>query len=140
RHFSVINERKLRRVLTRMLDETRFLSDYGIRSLSRYHKDNPFIFAYGDNSYPVEYEPAESSTGLFGGNSNWRGPIWMPVNMIMLEALLKQYRFYGAGFKIECPRGSGHEMTLFEVSAEIARRLISIFTDDEQGRRPVFGG
>jgi hypothetical protein len=123
-----------------MLDETRFLSDYGIRALSRYHKDNPYVFTYANATYTVAYEPAESSTGMFGGNSNWRGPIWMPVNALLFEALLKLYRFYGDDFKIECPTNSGHEMTLFEVATEIGRRLASIFVADEEGRRAVYGG
>jgi hypothetical protein len=140
RCFSVITEHKLRRILARMLDETRFLSDYGIRALSRYHKDNPYVFTYDNATYTVAYEPAESSTGMFGGNSNWRGPIWMPVNALLLEALLKLYRFYGDDFKIECPTNSGHEMTLFEVATEIGKRLTGIFVADEQGRRAVYGG
>jgi len=140
RCFSVLTEYKLRRILQRMLDETRFLSDYGIRALSRYHKDNPFVFTYSNTTYSVSYEPAESSTGLFGGNSNWRGPIWMPVNALLFEALLKLYRFYGDDFKIECPTNSGHEMTLFEVAIHIGKRLSGIFVADEQGRRAVYGG
>jgi hypothetical protein len=140
RNFSVITEHKLRRILARMLDETRFLSDYGIRALSRYHKDNPFVFTYAGATYTVAYEPAESSTGMFGGNSNWRGPIWMPVNGLLFEALLKLYRFYGDDFKIECPTNSGHEMTLFEVATEIGRRLTTIFVADAEGRRAVYGG
>ncbi|OPX97487.1 MAG: hypothetical protein A4E58_01379 [Syntrophorhabdus sp. PtaB.Bin006] len=141
RHLlSVLNEEKLRRVLARMLDEERFLSPYGIRSLSRWHKDHPYIFTVHGEEFRVEYLPAESDTGMFGGNSNWRGPIWLPVNLLILRALIQYYLYYGESFAIECPTGSGKMMNLFEVAREIARRLTNIFFRDDQGRRPVYGG
>jgi hypothetical protein len=137
---SVLNEGRLRRVLARMLDENEFLSPYGIRSLSRYHAEHPFIFRVGDQEYRVSYLPAESDSGMFGGNSNWRGPIWMPVNALIIRALIQYYAFYGNDFKIECPTGSGRLMTLYQIAEEIARRLSTIFLRDLQGRRPVYGG
>jgi len=138
--LSVLNESKLRKVLTRMLDEERFLSPFGIRSLSKWHKDNPYIFDVHGEQYEVKYLPAESDTGMFGGNSNWRGPIWMPLNLMILRGLLQFYLYYGDTFQIECPTGSGRLMNLFEITMEIARRLTRIFLRDENGRRPVFGG
>jgi hypothetical protein len=138
--LSVLNEEKLRRVLTRMLDEERFLSPYGIRSLSRWHLEHPYVFNVNGQEYKVQYLPAESDSGMFGGNSNWRGPVWMPVNALVIRALLSYYLYYGDSFKIECPTGSGHLMTLFEVGREIANRLTRIFLRDEDGKRPVFGG
>ena len=138
--LSTVNENKLRRVLRAMLDENEFLSPYGIRALSRYHLDNPYRFHVGDQEYRVDYLPAESDNGMFGGNSNWRGPIWMPVNMFLLRALLQLYRYYGPEFKVEFPTGSGHEATLYEVAMGIGRRLASIFLRDGEGRRPVYGG
>ncbi len=137
---SLLDEAKLRRVLARMLDEKEFLSPYGIRALSRYHADHPYVFWVGGQEYRVSYLPAESDTGMFGGNSNWRGPIWMPVNGLIIRALLQYYIYYGDDFTIECPTGSGHRMTLYQVAEEIARRLSSIFLKDEHGRRPVHGG
>jgi len=137
---AVLNETKLRRVLTTMLDENEFLSPYGIRSISRYHAEHPYVFRVGDQEYLVSYLPAESDTGMFGGNSNWRGPIWMPVNALIIRALLQCYTYYGNEFTIECPTGSGRQMTLYQVAEEIARRLASIFLRDGQGRRPVHGG
>jgi mannosylglycerate hydrolase MGH1-like protein len=137
---SMLDETKLRRVLATMLDEKEFLSPYGIRSLSRHHADHPYVFRAGDRDYDVSYLPAESDSGMFGGNSNWRGPIWMPVNALIIRALLQYYMYYGNDFKIECPTGSGHLMTLYEVAEEIGRRLSSIFTRDSNGKRPVYGG
>jgi hypothetical protein len=137
---SVLDETKLRRVLTTMLDEKEFLSPYGIRALSRYHAEHPYSFRVGDKEYGVSYLPAESDTGMFGGNSNWRGPIWMPVNALIIRALLQYYLYYGDGFQIECPTGSGQLMTLYQVAGEIARRLTSIFTRNADGNRPVYGG
>jgi hypothetical protein len=137
---SILNETKLRRVLTRMLDENEFLSPYGIRSISRHHDKHPYIFRAGTQEYSVSYLPAESDSGMFGGNSNWRGPIWMPVNGLIIRALLQYYVYYGNNFTIECPTGSGRHMTLYEVAQEIARRLASIFVKDSNGRRPVYGG
>jgi hypothetical protein len=122
-----------------MLDEERFLSPYGIRSLSRWHKDHPYVFYVHGQEYKVAYEPAESTSGMFGGNSNWRGPVWFPINTLIIRALLEWYRYYGDGFKIDCPTGSGRSMTLFEVARELSSRLVAIFRRDQQGRRPVFG-
>ncbi len=136
----LVNPERLRRILSRMLDENEFLSPYGIRALSRHHADHPYIFNVGGQDYRVSYLPAESDTGMFGGNSNWRGPIWMPLNALLIRALLSFYLYYGDNFKIECPTGSGHRMNLFEVSREIANRLTRIFLRDESGRRPVYGG
>ena len=137
---ALVNPVRLRRILTRMLDENEFLSAYGIRALSRYHADHPYVVQVQGQEYRVNYLPAESDTGMFGGNSNWRGPIWMPVNAILIRALLSFYLYYGDNFKIECPTGSGKSMNLFEVAREIANRLERIFLRDESGRRPVFGG
>ena len=137
---AILNEAKLRRVLAKLLDEAEFLSPYGIRSLSRFHADNPYVFWAGNQEFRVGYLPAESDTGMFGGNSNWRGPIWMPVNVLLIRALLQYYLYYGDNFRIECPTGSGNSMNLFEVAREIANRLTRIFLRDVTGRRPVFGG
>ena len=123
-----------------MLDENEFLSPYGIRSLSRYHAEHPYVFTAGGQEYRVSYLPAESDSGMFGGNSNWRGPIWMPVNALIIRALMHYFAYYGDNFKIECPTGSGNLMNLFEVAHEIVNRLTRIFLRDESGRRPVFGG
>jgi hypothetical protein len=137
---ALVNPERLRRILTRMLDENEFLSPYGIRALSRYHAEHPYVFNVGGQEYRVNYLPAESDTGMFGGNSNWRGPIWMPVNALLIRALLSFYGYYGDSFKIECPTGSGNLMNLFEVAREIGNRLIGIFLRDKAGRRPVHGG
>jgi hypothetical protein len=123
-----------------MLDENEFLSPFGIRSISRFHQQHPYVFHAGGQEYRVDYLPAESNTGMFGGNSNWRGPVWMPVNVLLIRALLTFYTFYGDDFKIECPTGSGRMMNLFEVAKEISDRLTRIFLRDEHGRRPVYGG
>jgi hypothetical protein len=138
--MALVNPERLRRILTKMLDENEFLSPYGIRSLSKFHEQHPYIFKADGNEYRVDYLPAESNTGMFGGNSNWRGPVWMPVNVLLLRALLNFYLYYGDNFKIECPTGSGKMMNLYEVSKEIADRLTRIFTRDQHGRRPVYGG
>jgi len=137
---TICNKEKLQRILAYMLDENEFLSPYGIRSLSKYHLDHPFVFYLDGHEYKVQYLPAESNTGMFGGNSNWRGPIWMPVNALIIRGLLQMYPFYGPDFKVECPTGSGNYMTLFEVAKEIGRRLSTIFLRDANGRRPVYGG
>jgi hypothetical protein len=137
---SVLDENKLRRVLASMLNENDFLSPYGIRSLCLCHAEHPFIFHVGDQEYRVSYLPAESDTGMFGGNSNWRGPIWMPVNALIIRALLMYYEYYGNDFIVECPTGSGRQMNLYQVAEEISRRLASIFLRDTEGRRPVYGG
>jgi hypothetical protein len=138
--IALLNTERLRRILTKMLDENEFLGPYGIRSLSKFHQQHPFVLNVGGQEYRVDYLPAESNTGMFGGNSNWRGPIWTPVNALIIRALLNFYLYYGDNFKIECPTGSGKMMNLFEVSKEIADRLARIFTRDEHGRRPVYGG
>ncbi len=140
RLLSLLNRNKLERVLGYMLDENEFLGPYGIRSMSRYHLDNPFSFWVSHQEYKVQYLPAESNTGMFGGNSNWRGPVWMPVNVLIVRALLNLYAFYGDEFKVECPTRSGHYMTLFEVAKEIQRRLAGTFLRDQSGKRPVYGG
>jgi hypothetical protein len=137
---AILNESRLRRVLAKMLDENEFLSPCGIRSLSRFHADHPFIFHVGNQEYRVSYLPAESDTGMFGGNSNWRGPIWMPVNALIIRALLMYYSYYGNDFTVECPTGSGRRMNLYQVAEEIHRRLASIFLRGKDGRRPVYGG
>jgi hypothetical protein len=138
--FALVNSDRLRRILGRMLDEAEFLSPYGIRSLSRYHLEHPYVFDVHGQQYRVGYLPAESDTGMFGGNSNWRGPVWMPINVLLHRALLQFYAYYGDEFKVECPTGSGRLMTLFEVAQELATRLTRIFLRDERGQRPVFGG
>ncbi|MEO6390317.1 MAG: glucosidase, partial [Pyrinomonadaceae bacterium] len=130
---------QLRRVLRFMLDENEFLSDYGIRAVSRFHQDHPYVLKVNGTEHRVDYEPAESSTGLFGGNSNWRGPIWFPLNYLLIESLQKFHHYLGDDFKVECPTGSGQMMTLWEVAAEISRRLSRIFLRDAHGRRAVFG-
>ena len=136
---SVLNEVNLRRVLTIMLDEKEFLGPFGVRAISRVHQDHPFTYRVGDQEYRVSYLPGESDSGMFGGNSNWRGPVWMPVNMLILRALLQYYLYYGTSFTIECPTGSGRQMNLYQVAEEIGRRLSRIFLKDEQGNRPVHG-
>jgi hypothetical protein len=140
RLFSVLDESKLRRVLKIMLDENEFLGPHGIRSLSRYHADHPYVFRLGDQEYRVSYLPAESDTGMFGGNSNWRGPVWMPVNGLIIRALVNYYAYYGDALMVECPTGSGRRMNLYQVAEEIARRLVMTFLRDSHGRRPVYGG
>ncbi len=139
RLLSILNKTKLERVLCYMLDENEFLGPHGIRSLSRYHLDHPFSFFVADQEYRVQYLPAESDSGMFGGNSNWRGPVWMPVNVLIIRALLNLYGFFGDEFKVQCPSGSGQYMTLFEVAHEITRRLTGLFLRDASGRRPVYG-
>jgi hypothetical protein len=140
RLLDVMDETKYRRVLSRMLDESEFLSPYGIRSLSQYHLDHPYVFHAGGQEFRVQYVPAESDTGMFGGNSNWRGPIWMPINLLLIRSLINLYEYYGDEFRVECPTGSGKLMNLFEVAEEISRRLIRLFTRDANGRRAVYGG
>ena len=140
RLLSVCNKEKVERILGYLLDEKEFFGPYGIRSLSRYHQDHPFVFHLAGQEFKVQYLPAESNTGMFGGNSNWRGPVWMPVNGLLIRGLLNLYQFYGDDFKVECPTGSGKYMTLFEVAKELGRRLSSIFIRDADGKRPVYGG
>lgn len=140
RILSVCNKEKLERILAYLLDENEFLGPCGIRSVSHYHLEHPFVFQVGGQEYRVQYLPAESNTGMFGGNSNWRGPVWMPVNALLIRGLLNLYQFYGDDFKVECPTHSGKYKTLFEVAYEIAGRISSIFLRDANGRRPVYGG
>ncbi len=137
--LALVNPHRLVHILSRMLDENEFLSPYGLRSLSRYHAEHPYIFYVDGRAYRVDYRPAESDSGMFGGNSNWRGPIWFPVNALIIRALLQFYLYYGDDFKVECPTGSGNRMNLFEVAREITARLTRIFLPDAQGRRPVYG-
>jgi hypothetical protein len=140
RMLSILDERKLRRVLARMLDEAEFLSPYGIRALSRQHEDQPYVLRVDGHEYRVDYQPAESVTRMFGGNSNWRGPVWMPVNALLIRALLQYYTFYGDAFTVECPTGSGRKRTLYQVAEELTQRLGRIFLRGKDGRRPVNGG
>ena len=139
RLLSLVNEEKLRRVLARMLDEERFLGPHGIRSISRWHLDHPYSFYAGGIEHRVQYEPAESTSGMFGGNSNWRGPVWFPINVMLIRALITHYRYYGDDLTVECPTGSGTMMTLFEVAQELTRRLTATFLRGPDGRRPVYG-
>jgi hypothetical protein len=139
RLLSLVNRTRLASVLRYMLDEAEFLSPHGVRALSRYHKDHPYTLHFADREYRVDYEPAESRTGTFGGNSNWRGPIWFPVNYLILESLQKFHYFYGDGFQVEMPTGSGQKRNLWDVAGEISRRLSRIFLRDASGRRPVYG-
>ncbi len=140
RLLSIVNADQLRQILRVMLDETEFLSPYGVRAVSRFHRDNPYVLRVDGTVHEVRYEPAESSTALFGGNSNWRGPIWFPMNFLIIESLQKFHHYLGEGFTVECPAGSGKMLTLWEVGAELSRRLARIFLRDGDGRRAVFGG
>jgi hypothetical protein len=139
RLFSITNRNQLKRILKVMLDEEEFLSSYGIRALSRRHLHQPYTLAVDGTEHSVHYEPGESSTSLFGGNSNWRGPIWMPVNYLLIQALRRFHEYYGADLKTECPTGSGQFVDLGEAANEISQRLLSIFQRDSTGRRPVLG-
>ncbi|MDA0184157.1 hypothetical protein OJ997_27860 [Solirubrobacter phytolaccae] len=139
RMLSLVDHHQLRQLLTVMLDEDEFLSPHGIRSLSRRHADEPCEFDWAGEHYEVRYQPAESDSGMFGGNSNWRGPVWFPMNLVILRALFQMHRYYGEDFKVECPTGSGTQMSLQEVALEISRRLISTFERGEDGKRPVYG-
>jgi len=140
RLLAILDETKLRRVLGRMLDEDEFLSPYGIRSISRIHQEEPYSLHVGDVEYRVDYLPAESNNRMFGGNSNWRGPIWFPMNFILIRGLVDLHAYYGDEFTVECPTGSGQQMSLWQVSQEVSRRLACIFLRDPQGQRPVYGG
>ncbi|HWQ36409.1 MAG TPA: glucosidase [Blastocatellia bacterium] len=140
RLLALVNKYRLRALLRVMLDENEFLSPYGIRSVSRYHRDHPYVLWVDGQEHRVDYEPAESSTGLFGGNSNWRGPVWFPVNFLIIESLQKFHQFVGDEFKVECPTGSGRMMNLWDVSLELSQRLTKLFLRDETGQRPVYGG
>ena len=139
RLLSVVTAERLQRVLHYMLDEEEFLSPYGIRALSRYHRDRPYLLGVDGHEHRVDYEPGESTTGLFGGNSNWRGPIWFPVNYLLIESLQKFHHYFGDDVKVECPTGSGQMLTLAEVATELSRRLSCLFLRNQAGRRPVFG-
>jgi len=138
--LSIVSREELPRVLRLMLDESEFLSPHGIRAVSQFHRDHPYRLVIDGNEHRVDYEPAESSTGLFGGNSNWRGPIWFPINYLLIEALQKFDHFYGPSLQVECPTGSGQRSTLWDVAAELSRRLTRIFLRGPDGRRPVHGG
>jgi len=140
RLLSIVNAERLPRVLRFMLDESEFLSPYGIRALSQFHRDHPYILYVDGHEYRVDYQPAESRSGLFGGNSNWRGPIWFPLNYLLIESLQKFHHFFQDNIKVECPHGSGHMADLWEVAANLSNRLIRIFLRDESGCRPVYGG
>jgi hypothetical protein len=140
RLLAIVSRDRLRRILTRMLDETEFLSPYGLRSLSRYHAEHPYSIYLNGMEHSVSYAPAESPTRLFGGNSNWRGPVWFPVNYLLIESLQKFDYYFGNDFRVECPVGSGHMLTLWEVAQELSRRLIGLFARNEQGYRPIYGG
>ena len=140
RIMQLVDEERLRRILEIMLDEAEFLGPHGIRAISRRHLEQPYVFEWGGQQNSVQYLPAESDTGMFGGNSNWRGPVWFPMNLVILRGLVQLHRYYGDRLKVECPTGSGKEMNLLEVATEIGTRLSATFLDDEHGRRPVFGG
>jgi hypothetical protein len=139
RLLSLVPRGRLRRILGRMLDEQEFLSPHGIRALSAYHRGHPYVFEFNGQSYRVDYEPAESSTGLFGGNSNWRGPVWMPLNFLLIEALQRLHWYYGYTFQVEFPTDSGRLLSLWEVSQEISRRVSRIFLRQPDDCRPVYG-
>jgi hypothetical protein len=137
---AIVTRERLVRVLAKMLDESEFLSDYGLRSVSKFHQEHPYNFYVNGQTYGVSYWPAESQSGLFGGNSNWRGPIWFPVNYLLIESLQKFHHYYGDSLTVECPTGSGRRMNLNEVAAELSRRLARLFLRNHQGRRPIYGG
>ena len=137
--LAVVGRERLQRILARALDESHFLSPHGIRSISKYHAAHPYVLEIDGQSYSVDYQPAESNSGTFGGNSNWRGPVWFPINFLLVEALQKFHYQVGDDFKVECPTGSGKMLTLWEVSMELSHRLISLFETDERGRRPIYG-
>jgi hypothetical protein len=139
RLLALVRGHRMKRLLKRMLDPEEFLSDHGIRSVSRYHFEHPYMLQVGGREYAVHYEPGESSTGLFGGNSNWRGPIWFPINFLLIEALQRFHHYYGDDFLVECPSDSGVKRTLWEVSQDLSSRLTHIFLRDHDGCRPVYG-
>jgi hypothetical protein len=139
RILSIVTPEQLRIILRRMLDENEFLGPYGIRSLSSYHREHPYVFQIADQEYRVQYEPAESTSWLFGGNSNWRGPVWLPLNFLMIEALQKFHHYLGDEYKVECPSGSGRMKTLWEISMDLSYRLAALFLRNSEGRRPAFG-
>jgi hypothetical protein len=136
--LSLLRGHRMKRILHRLLDETEFLSDYGVRALSKFHEQHPYKLEVNGNTFSVKYTPAEGDTALFGGNSNWRGPIWMPVNFLIIESLQQFHHYYGSDFKVECPTGSGNFLSLNEVAEELSHRLSKIFLMNEEGERPVF--
>ena len=140
RLLSLVDRRQLVCILGYMLDQQEFLSPHGIRALSKYHATHPYVLKVNGSEYRVDYEPGESQSGLFGGNSNWRGPIWFPLNFLMIESLQKFHHYFGDDFRVDFPTGSGNKMSLWDVSAEIARSLTHIFLRDEKEQRPVYGG
>ena len=135
RLLSLLRGSRMKKLLRRMLDETEFLSDYGIRALSKHHGEHPYVLEWDGQRFSVEYQPGESTSGLFGGNSNWRGPIWMPVNYLIIESLQKFHHYYGDDFTVECPTGSGRYHTIGEVASELATRLTRLFLRNDEGRR-----
>jgi hypothetical protein len=139
RLLSLVDRKQLVRIARYLLDKEEFYSPYGIRALSKYHAAHPYLLAVNGNQYRVDYEPGESQSGLFGGNSNWRGPVWFPMNFLMIESLQKFHHYYGDDFRVECPAGSGRQMSLWDVSAELSRAMTRIFLRDKNGRRPVYG-
>jgi hypothetical protein len=140
RHLlSLLRGHRVKRLLARLLDESEFLSEYGVRAVSKRHEHEPFVFEHRGERFSVGYVPGESLNNAFGGNSNWRGPIWMPVNYLLMESLRRFHRYYGDDFTVECPTGSGRMMTLDEVARELSRRLSLLFLKDDSGRRPIFG-
>ncbi len=138
--FAMFDESRLRRILERMLDEDEFLGPHGIRSVSRWHLEHPFVMDVDGRRYSVNYLPAESDTGMFGGNSNWRGPVWFPINLMLIRALLNLHGYFGDEFTVECPTGSGNHLTLHEVAQMLSDRLVGTFLRGPDGRRPVYGG
>jgi hypothetical protein len=140
RLFAIANREQLERILKVMLDEKEFLSPHGIRALSQHHREHPYVLEFDGEAHAVDYEPAESTTGMFGGNSNWRGPVWFPANYLLVQSLRRFRQYYGESLRVECPTGSGRMMNLDEVADEISRRLVATFQRDATGRRPVFGG
>jgi hypothetical protein len=139
RLLALLRGHRMKCVLKRMLDPQEFLSDFGVRSMSKYHAVQPYLLNIKGTDYRVDYEPAEATTDIFGGNSNWRGPIWFPINYLIIESLQKFHHYYSDDFRVECPTGSNHYLSLKEIAAELVRRLISIFTRNTLGQRPVFG-
>jgi hypothetical protein len=139
RLLSLLRGHRMKRLIQRLVDESEFLSDYGVRALSKFHGDHPYVFHAGDRTMEVRYLPGESDSGMFGGNSNWRGPIWLPVNFLIIEALQRFHHYYGADFLVECPTGSGKMCTILQVAQELTHRLQRLFLRDAQGRRPCHG-
>jgi hypothetical protein len=139
RLLAIVRGHRMKQVLRRMLDESEFLSPHGVRALSRYHAEHPYVLEAGGMRYSVDYEPAESKSDLFGGNSNWRGPVWFPINFLIIESLQQFHYYYGDDFRVECPTGSGAFLTLEEIANLLSRRLIATYTRDQDGCRPVYG-